>query len=151
MKILRPILRILGRGCMITTAVTLIMFLAVSLSSSLDSIRIGQYLLIFAFSLLIALSLELFAIRTLPIFIRILIQYSSLIISFMVLFLSSGNIQSTPSSILIFTFAFTVFYAVICAIVFPLLRASGYYQQRLAYKPRSKKEEPKAPYQNRFS
>ncbi len=150
MKLARTIGRIIVHGFSIASFITLIMFLAVSMNSDLDSIRIGQFLLILAFSLVISASLKLFSLRKLHIMIRVAIQYLALLISFMVLFLSSGNIQATAPSILIFTFAFTLLYAVICGITLPILKATGLYEKHLAYTPTGKTAE-KQPYQSRFS
>ena len=150
MKYFKIVCNVIVTGFAIASFITLIMFLAVSMASDLDSIRFDQFILILLFSIIISASMRLFALRKLHIMIRIAIQYFSLLISFMLLFLSAGNIQNTVPSILIFTFAFTLLYAVLCAIIFPILKASGLYEKHLSYKPSGKAQE-KKPYQSIFS
>ena len=150
MKILSKLWRILVRGCAITTLITSIMFLVVTLTSTYDSIRINEYLLILGFSMIIALSIEVLYIRSLPLIVRLAIQYLALLVSFLLIFISSGNIQNKPGTIIIFVFIFTAAYALLAAAILLLLKAFGYYQKHLAFEAKPKTTSNKAPYQSRF-
>ncbi len=151
MKALKLIRRVFVRGCALTALITLFMFLIASVGSDLNGITLTQYLLIFAFSMLISLSGEIYALRFIHILLRILVQYAALLISFLVLFIKTGKIAANANSILIYILLFTLIYAVVCGILFPVLRAVGYYQKNLSYLPRAEKPKAEQTYTNRYS
>lgn len=151
MKALQIIRRVFVRGCALTALITLFMFLIASVGSDLNGITLTQYLLIFAFSMLISLSGEIYALRFIHILLRILVQYAALLVSFLVLFIKTGKIAANANSVLIYILLFTLIYAVVCGILFPVLRAVGYYQKNLSYLPRTEKPKEEQTYTNRYS
>jgi hypothetical protein len=147
MKALVVLRRVFLRGCSLTALIALAMFIIVSAATDMNYIALSQYLLILAFSMLISLTQEIFALRFLHILLRILIQYAALLLSFLVLFISSGKIATTPSQIFIYIFMFTLIYVIVCAILFPLLKVTGYYGVHLAYQAKGQNSED---YQSRY-
>ena len=149
MKIVSKIYAILMRGFAICSAILLIMFLFARLVLDVPSISLNQFLLILAFSLPLSLAHELYFLRRLPFIARLGLHYISVTICFTVLFSVVGKIAHRPSTVFVWIVIFTLAYAVITGIVFPILRATGYYAKHLARISREQGDV--STYEKRFS
>ena len=150
MKVVSKIYTILIRGFAICTAILLIMFLFARLILDVPSISLKQFLLILAFSLPLSLAHELYLLRRLPFIARLGLHYGFVTTCFTVLFSVVGKIAHRPATVFVWIVIFTLAYAVIAGIVFPILRATGYYEKHLArISPNQSSTE--TPYEKRFS
>ena len=132
MKVVSKIYTILIRGFAICTAILLIMFLFARLILDVPSISLKQFL------------------RRLPFIARLGLHYGSVTTCFTVLFSVVGKIAHRPATVFVWIVIFTLAYAVIAGIVFPILRATGYYEKHLArISPNQSSTE--TPYEKRFS
>lgn len=152
MKIAKKILRVLFRACTIATGVTLILFLCASAIYGKPGIEFTRYLRILGFSLTAALLQEVFFIRRLPFVVRLLIHYAVFTPAFVVFFLIGTSALRSGATAFVFLTLFTLAYAVVMGIVFPILRASGYYRAHLARENKHGDEEKQnKPYEKRYS
>ncbi len=150
MKVASKIYAILIRGFAICTAILLIMFLFARLILDVPSISLKQFLLILAFSLPLSLAHELYLIRRLPFIARLGLHYVSVTACFTVLFSVVGKIAHRPSTVFVWIVVFTLAYAMIAGIVFPILRATGYYKKYLS-RISTNQLSSELPYEKRFS
>ena len=148
MKIIRSLYRALLRGCALTAVVSLFLFTTMSEETGKSYMAMTDYLAILLFCLVLAATAELYGVRRLHIMIRIAVQYAVSMTAFLIIFATAGKISTAPATLFIFIFLYTVVFGVICGILFPLLKAIGYYQKHLSWT--SPEEEARTPYQKRF-
>lgn len=154
MKIAAKIYAVIARALAICALITFAMLLFARVldvpNTDAPSITLSRFLQILAFSVPLSLAHELFALRRLPFIARLAFHYASVTLFFTLLFVVVGKIASRPFAVLIWIFVFTLLYAVIAGIVFPILRATGYYAKYLARIDRTG-EDSQPPYEKRFS
>lgn len=148
MKLLTKCASILTRGLAIATAIELVMFLFARLVFDTPAISLTQFLLILAFSIPVSLSHELFYLRRLSFLLRLTIHYIALTTCFTLLFFAVGKIPHRVATVLVYIVVFTVAYAIVAGIVFPILRATGYYARHMQ---RDVSGATEALYEKRFS
>lgn len=131
-RIYTVIIRLFAIAALIT--LTILLFAKILDLPNVDApaITLSRFLQILAFSLPLSFAYEVFPLRRLPFFARLAIHYAVTTICFTLLFAVIGNIGKRPLGILIWIFVFTALYAVVAAIVLPVLRATGYYAQHLS-------------------
>lgn len=136
MKIAARIYTVIVRCFAIAALITLVMLLFAKIldlpSIDAPAITISRFLQILAFSVPLSLTYEVFPLRRLPFFARLAIHYAVTTACFTLLFAVIGNIGKRPLGVLIWIFVLTALYAVVAAIVLPILRATGYYAQHLS-------------------
>lgn len=152
MKIAKKIFQVLFRACTIATGVTLILFLCASAIYGKPGIELSRYLRILGFSLTAALLHEVFFLRRLPFVVRLLIHYAVFTPAFVVFFLIGTTALRSGSTAFVFLTLYTLAYAVVMGIVFPILRATGYYRAHLSRETKKKgSETANKPYEKRYS
>ncbi len=131
---LRTVCQWLGHAllmaCLYTVIVTFLLLLLTTTEGWLDepAIPLGRFFEIFAISLLVAFSMILFKIQSLPKFIALILNYTTILIGFFVIFVASDrlSLSSNTGKIFIYLILLTVCYALIATAVFFLKRAIGY-------------------------
>ena len=150
MKKLSYAYRLLTRGALISVLFTLLIFLATA-GDNTPSIGATSFLSVLLFGFLLGVSFEVYKLRRLSIFLRILLHIILSILIFLALFTLTGNIRPTFTNVAIFSLINLISYGIISAFVFPLLRAVGYYQKYLSTTAVEKKKTvQETPYQKRF-
>ena len=154
MKIAAKIYAVIVRFFAIAALITLVMLLFAKIldlpNIEVPAVSLSRFLQILAFSLPLSLAYEIFTLRRLPFFARLAIHYVVTTAAFTLLFAVIGNIGKRPLGVLIWIFVLTALYAVVAAIVLPILRATGYYADHLSRKDNvAGGNEP--PYEKRFS
>lgn len=149
MKYLRSILT---GGCILATVMTLIASVVALIVNRAEgifsevSLPVSQFLVILAFSFLIAAANRILTLRRMHAALRLLIHYAALLVSFLFIFVLAGNLRiTTAASAFIAIFLFTVLYAAAMAIVLSLLSALGLFG-----KPKKGRKATAEPYKNRF-
>ena len=113
-------IREIFQGACGITVFTLALFYLFAAISKLSTPRIGfgMFGLIFGFSCLIRLANELLSLERMHMLLRIAIHYTALLISFCVVFITSGNIAGNGaaavfSAIAVFTFLYALLFTAI--------------------------------------
>lgn len=148
MKLLAKCASILTRGLAIATGIEFVMFLFARLLFETPAITFSQFLLILAFSMPVSLSHELFFLRRLSFWLRLTIHYLALTTCFTLLFFAVGKIPHRAATVFVYIVVFTAAYAVVAGILFPILRATGYYTRHMQKVLPASSD---APYERRFS
>lgn len=143
---------ILANGCVFSTVITLIASVVALIVDRAEglfkevSLPVSQFLVILAFSFLIAAANRILTLRRMHAALRLLIHYAALLVSFLFIFVLAGNLKITGAdSIFIAVFLFTVLYAAAMAIVLSLLSALG-----ILGKGKKNQKSSAVPYKNRF-
>lgn len=111
---MKTIEKILLQSCFYTVLITLLFFSFVTLSDFADpKISFTYFLVIFLFGMAIALAGMIFEYKKIHVFLRLIIHYTVLLITFSVVFINLGNISVQSASavfvaILLFTFLYIV-------------------------------------------
>lgn len=116
-------LRILRNGCVFATLITLLFFaiaaiITINKDSSERGLNFMSYFIVVIFSMLIAAANEVLHIRSIPYFLRLLIHYTVLILSFFAVFVGSDQLvlERGIPAIIVWIFLFTIVYAVFVGI-----------------------------------
>ena len=106
--------------------VTLFFLFTLATSFTEAAIKIGTFMLILLFGLIIAAADLIFSIEKINKALRLLIHYAALLVTFIVIFVLSGNITAGGGGAVISAiFIFTVLYAVLFTVIFLVKRAVG--------------------------
>ncbi len=149
---------LLLKACGLATAILTLFYLFAALNTNTDAaISFSTFALIFGFGFLISVATMIFEIKSLNLAIRFIIHYSTLMVAFCVVFISTGNI-ATDSSSKIFTAVvlFTIFYALFFALSYAIKRivnlidvkTDKHINSKNKTKPRA---EEKKPYKSLYS
>ena len=113
---MKSVINVFTRGCVYAVLLAIIVCLFGLGASVEPSIPITQFLLILFIGEVISLSQEIFRIHALRPFLRLLIHFITLLVSFLILFLVTDKITTGGAGgIFIFVTLFTLIYAIIFA------------------------------------
>ncbi len=110
------------------TVIILILFYLFAIASDLatEGIPFGRFMLILGFSVLISIANLVFYAEKLNYLLRILIHYATLMTSFCVIFIVSGNISKAGApAVFVAVTVFTFFYAIAFGTVYLFKRSLG--------------------------
>ena len=110
----------------IFTALYFALFVFVAGFDAKQGTSFKESLIILLVSCVISVSREIFRIRSLHIVARTAINYTTLLLSFFIVFVSIGKISNvTPAAILVTTLLFSFVYAIVFAVCIIILRNFG--------------------------
>lgn len=115
---MKKIEKLLLRGCGFTIAILMLFYIFANVNNRNNAnIAFSTFLLILGFGLLISVATLIFEIKSLKLPFRIIIHYVVLLLSFCVVFISTGNIALDSSAkvfsaVIIFTVFYTLFFLV---------------------------------------
>ena len=111
---------------------TLFFLFTLATSFTEAAIKIGTFMLILLFGVVISTADLIFCIESVSKALRLLIHYGSLLLTFIVVFVFSGNISSSGGGAVISAiFIFTVLYAILFLIIYLIKKSVGKADQKL--------------------
>ena len=146
---------ILLKGCGFSILILLMFYLfAVSTNYRTTAIDFPTFSIILGFGFLISLATLILGIKSISAFVRILIHYATLLVSFFVIFALSGNIDlSSSAKVFAAISLFTAVYAIISLMAYALKRIVNLMDKSINRKNKaySKAEEKKSTYKSLYS
>ena len=138
--------KLILKACAYAVLVTTLFFIFTMMTSFTEAaIKMETFMLILLFGALIAVADLIFGIKKLRMGLRVLIHYGALLLTFIVIFIISGNITvNGPGAVFSAIFIFTILYAVLFLLVYLFVRSIKAVDTRIEKRiPKKEAEKPK--------